>query len=549
MNGLRQGLVAAVILAGTLLTAAAQPGSPEPLAVPIRSGNHPDFGRVVFDAPPHVAYRVTRDGDRVTVRFADTVRLGAAPAVPRNVLSIHANAAQAELIVAAGASLHESRLGDRVVLDVFDPVANHAILAPAAAGQPEAAVLAPPASQAAPPASQAAPPASQAAPPAPQALPPAPQAAPPARHALPPAPKPGSAAIAAAPLAPAEQPARAPRAEPPARAAAPVAVEPPVPASQANPPPPAGNGSVAPVGQRAAVPQAAKGAALAPPSLPAGGANGPADIVAQRGDIKLTAADIRDMLDHADPAQRAQVQASQAALVDFVRDRLLRQTLLAEAHAAKWDQDADVIARANDARDTVIVQTYLASRTPPDPDYPSQADIIATYEANKDRFAMPKQYHVAQIVLLVPAGAAQEVDEAAHRRAQELRQQALDPEGDFAELADKNSQDRATAGQGGDLGWVREDQLAAALREVVTKLPDNAISEPVRSAEAWHVVKLLGTRPPSVLPLEQVRDALVLALRQTRAQQGARAYVEELLRKQPIQLDESELAHRVAAPR
>jgi peptidylprolyl isomerase len=96
---------------------------------------------------------------------------------------------------------------------------------------------------------------------------------------------------------------------------------------------------------------------------------------------------------------------------------------------------------------------------------------------------------------------------------------------------------------------VREDQLAAALREVVTKLPDNAISEPVRSAEAWHVVKLLGTRPPSVLPLEQVRDALVLALRQTRAQQGARAYVEELLRKQPIQLDESELAHRVAAPR
>jgi peptidylprolyl isomerase len=155
---------------------------------------------------------------------------------------------------------------------------------------------------------------------------------------------------------------------------------------------------------------------------------------------------------------------------------------------------------------------------------------------------------VAQIVILVPAGAAKDVDEAAHRRAQDLRQQALDPEADFAELANKNSQDRATAGQGGDLGWVRQDQLVAALRDVVTKLPENAISEPVRSAEVWHVIKLLGTRPPSVLPLEQVRDALVQGLRQNRAQQFARAYVEELLRKEPIQLNELDLARRVAAP-
>jgi peptidylprolyl isomerase len=514
MNGWRHGLVSAVILAGTLLTAAAQPGPPGSVAVPIHSGNHPDFGRVVFDTPPHVAYHVTRVGDHVTVRFADTVKLGAAPAVPRNVLSIHANAAQAELTVATGASLHDSRLGDRVVLDVFDPVANGAIPAPAAAGRPAAAG------------------------PAPRA-PPAP----------PPAPKPSSAETAAAPLAAAEKPAREPRAEPPARAAAPVAVELPVTASQANPTPQAGNGPVAPVAQGAAVPQAAKGAAFAPPLLPAGGAASPADIVAQRGDIKLTAADIRDMLDRTDSAQRAQVQATQAALVDFVRDRLLRLSLLAEAHAARWDQNADVIVRANDARDTVIVQTYLASRTPPDPNYPSQADIAATYEANQERFAVPEQYHVAQIVILVPAGAAKDVDADAHRRAQDLRQQALDPEADFAELANKSSQDRATAGRGGDLGWLRADQFVAALRDVVTKLPVNAISEPVRSAEAWHVVKLLGTMPPSVLPLDQVRDALVQALRQTRAQQAGRAYVEELLRKEPIQLNELNLAHRVAAPR
>jgi peptidylprolyl isomerase len=275
----------------------------------------------------------------------------------------------------------------------------------------------------------------------------------------------------------------------------------------------------------------------------------PADIVAERGDVRLSAADIGAMLDRLDPAQRTQVQATPAALAEFVRDRLLRQTLLAEAHAANWDQNADVIARANDARDAVIVQTYLASRAPPDANYPSEADIAATYAANKERFAVPKQYHAAQIVILVPAGAAADVDDAAHRRVQELRQQALKPGVDFADMANRNSQDRATVGRGGDLGWVREDQLVPALRDAVMAMSENAISEPVRSPEAWHIVKLLGTKPASVQPLDQVRDSLVQALRQSMSQQLARAYVAEMLRKEPIKLNEIDLAHRIGAAR
>jgi hypothetical protein len=50
-----------------------------------------------------------------------------------------------------------------------------------------------------------------------------------------------------------------------------------------------------------------------------------------------------------------------------------------------------------------------------------------------------------------------------------------------------------------------------------------------------------------VLPLDQVRDSLVQALRQTMAQQLARAYVDDLLRKEPIKLNEIDLAHRISA--
>jgi peptidylprolyl isomerase len=512
MNGLRHSFVSAVILTGTLLTMAAEPSPGDPVAVPIHSGNHSDFGRVVFDVPPQVSYRVIRDGDRVTVRFADGVALGASPAPPRNVLSIHANSAQAELIVAAGASLHDMRIGSRIVLDVFDPVANGATPSPAPASRSAASVPAPHEVQ---------------------------------TSSFPP--KPSKAENAAAPLTPAKTPAGEPRAEPPATAPVSAAADQPAPTSQANPEPPAGDGRAAVVTQRVGNPSDTKGAVSDPRSLKVSDFDTSADIVAERGDVKLTAADIRAMLDRLDPAQRSQAQATPAALAKFVRDRLLRQTLLADAHAANWDQNADVIARANDARDAVIVQMYRAARAPPDANYPSQADIAATYEANRERFTVPKQYHAAQIAILVPAGAGKDVDDAAHLRVQELRQQALDPNADFADLANRNSQDRPTVGRGGDLDWVREDQLVPALRDVVTTLSENAISEPVRSPEAWHIVKLLGTKPPSVLPLDQVRDSLVQALRQTMAQQLARAYVDDLLRKEPIKLNEIDLAHRISA--
>jgi parvulin-like peptidyl-prolyl isomerase len=283
------------------------------------------------------------------------------------------------------------------------------------------------------------------------------------------------------------------------------------------------------------------------PLLLGAAGDAPTDIVAQQGAIKFSAADIRGLIDHADPQVRAQVQANPTALADFVRDRLLRQNLLAEAHAANWDQNADVIARINDARDTIIAQTFLASRGPTDPTYPSQAEVAAAYEANKARFSVPKQFHVAQIAILVPAGASKEVDEAARRKALGLREQALKPMADFGALASQNSQDRGSAEHGGDMGWVREDALVPVVHDAVVKLSDNGIAGPVRSTEAWHVVKLYATKPATVMTLEQAHDSLVLAMQQARAQQTARAYIDALVRKDPMQLDEIDLARRVAA--
>src|SRR6185295_3998276 len=49
------------------------------------------------------------------------VTIGAGSAVPRNVLGLLGGLSQAELIVAPGTVIRDSRIGDRVVIDVLDP--------------------------------------------------------------------------------------------------------------------------------------------------------------------------------------------------------------------------------------------------------------------------------------------------------------------------------------------------------------------------------------------------------------------------------------------
>ena len=92
-----------------------------PSGTAIRAGNHTGFGRLVFDVEAGTRYKLSRAGDTVTIEFPDKTALQQPPRAPRNVRSIKASADQAEIVVAAGASLREMRIDGHVVIDVLDP--------------------------------------------------------------------------------------------------------------------------------------------------------------------------------------------------------------------------------------------------------------------------------------------------------------------------------------------------------------------------------------------------------------------------------------------
>ena len=65
---------------------------------------------------------------------------------------------------------------------------------------------------------------------------------------------------------------------------------------------------------------------------------------------------------------------------------------------------------------------------------------------------------------------------------------------DFAELAKEHSTEPAAEESGGDLGWFGPGRMVQPFDEAVFALPENEISEPVKTSFGYHVIEVLETR-------------------------------------------------------
>ncbi|MCO6441800.1 MAG: SurA N-terminal domain-containing protein [Nitrococcus mobilis] len=130
------------------------------------------------------------------------------------------------------------------------------------------------------------------------------------------------------------------------------------------------------------------------------------------------------------------------------------------------------------------------------------------YEEFKDsRFTVPGARRVRHILIKLPKDASQHQIEAARGRIEGLRQRIVQG-ASFAELARRESQDVGSARQGGDLGFVRQGEMAKAIDEAAFKLPIDEISKPIRSRFGWHLIEVTASRAGGVKPFSEVESQI-----------------------------------------
>jgi len=93
--------------------------------VGVRTGNHPGYGRVVFDWPFQTSYQAEPSAEGLTIRFAEPGRIatGANLSMPRNVTAVVAEDGTVRISARPGARFRHFHHGPKLVVDVLDPSA------------------------------------------------------------------------------------------------------------------------------------------------------------------------------------------------------------------------------------------------------------------------------------------------------------------------------------------------------------------------------------------------------------------------------------------
>jgi peptidyl-prolyl cis-trans isomerase SurA len=120
--------------------------------------------------------------------------------------------------------------------------------------------------------------------------------------------------------------------------------------------------------------------------------------------------------------------------------------------------------------------------------YISPAEAERFYEANRDSIALvPGRVELAHLLVAIKPSDAAEAE--GQRRAAEVLD-ILGRGGDFATVAGSFSDDRATAGRGGDWGWHDLTDLPLDLALVLNQLEPGQVAPPFRTLEGYIILRL-----------------------------------------------------------
>lgn len=265
------------------------------------------------------------------------------------------------------------------------------------------------------------------------------------------------------------------------------------------------------------------------------------------GTQQMRTVDLKRILDNLPPDARKRLATDLGALDRLLREELVRQNVLAEARQKGWDKRPEAQLLMERAREQALLQDYVNNLARPVAGYPSEDEIRGFYDASKANFTQPAEYQLAQIFIALGEGADNNAVAAAQKKAVDSAARVQRAQSDFGKVARETSDHKESAEKGGDLGWLPETQLIPEVRAVVARMTKGEVSAPIRSTSGWHVVRLNDRKPSVVKPLAEVREQIVATMRLRRAQEVERRYLEDLLSRAAVKVNQTELQRLQAA--
>jgi parvulin-like peptidyl-prolyl isomerase len=204
-----------------------------------------------------------------------------------------------------------------------------------------------------------------------------------------------------------------------------------------------------------------------------------------------------------------------------------------QALKAKGMSAADL---RRDTRKTMAVNLLLEGAVWKDV-HVDAAQVRDFYEKNHEEFKHPAEIRASRILIRVSAGATVPDRNAAKQRAGGVLAK-VQGGADFAQLARENSQDPASAPQGGDLGYFATGEMDPAFEKEAFALAPGQLSAVVTTPYGFEIIKVTDRRGAGYQPFEEVQERIRAVLIKSEKQERQADFVARLRQKAKVELVE-----------
>lgn len=181
----------------------------------------------------------------------------------------------------------------------------------------------------------------------------------------------------------------------------------------------------------------------------------------------------------------------------IVKEIYTEKQLTRQAKDSGVERDGAVALRAEEARSAVILAAYLEDEIE---SKVTDKAIHNKYLELNSKVEGKKEYSLAHIVV--------EEEKTAKKVLKQLKKST------FAKMSKKHSIDYSSANNGGDLGYVLEDNLVPQMSDVIKELKVDQVSKPIKTEYGWHLVKLTDIRDAKMPEFEEVKLQIQEQLKQ-----------------------------------
>ncbi|MGF6856163.1 SurA N-terminal domain-containing protein [Paraburkholderia sp. CI3] len=156
---------------------------------------------------------------------------------------------------------------------------------------------------------------------------------------------------------------------------------------------------------------------------------------------------------------------------------------------------------------------------------PSDADLKKYYDDNIAHFRTEGEVRASHILIAAPKDASAADKAKAKQKAEELLAQLKAHPDQFAQIAQRNSQDPGSASKGGDLGYFGRGMIAGgqAFDDAVFALKKDEISGIVQTDFGFHIIKVTDIKPAVTKSFDEVKDQIA---RELKTQLASKAFTD-----------------------